>query len=125
VVGEIKPSHEFYSYAAKYLDENGAELFIPAPISADLQENIRQYAKQIFDVLNCEGMARIDLFLEEETNQIYFNEINSIPGFTQISMYPKLMAASGVSYSELLTHLVTLAIDRHVRTSKLSREYVA
>ena len=70
-------------------------------------------------------MARVDLFLERGTNRIYFNEINSIPGFTQISMYPKLMAASGMGYSELLTHLVTLAMARHTRKSHLSREYMA
>lgn len=124
VVGEIKPSHEFYSYAAKYLDEKGAELMIPATLPNELQEKIRENAKEIFAVLECEGMARVDLFLENETNEIIFNEINTIPGFTQISMYPKLMAASGISYSELLTHLVMLAIDRHARKSKLCREYV-
>jgi D-alanine-D-alanine ligase len=124
VVGEVRPSHEFYSYAAKYLDENGAELLIPAEIHADLQEQVRATAKNIFKTLECEGMARIDLFLERNTNKIYFNEVNTIPGFTQISMYPKLMDASGVCYSELLTHLVMLAITRHARKTKLSREYV-
>jgi D-alanine-D-alanine ligase len=127
VVGEITPvnNHEFYSYAAKYLDEHGAELKIPAQVSSEVQEEVRSIAKKIFNVLDCEGMARIDLFLERGTNRIYFNEINSIPGFTQISMYPKLMQASGVGYSELLTRLVDLAIARHKRKSKLSREYVA
>lgn len=125
VVGEVAPtgSHEFYSYAAKYLDENGAKLMIPASISEELQEKVRAFAKDIFTVLECEGMARVDLFLERGTNKIYFNEVNTIPGFTQISMYPKLMAASGVSYSELLTHLVMLAVDRHERKSQLSREF--
>ncbi len=126
VVGEIRPvNHEFYSYAAKYLDENGAELIIPAAISLELQEEARNTAKKIFSVLDCEGMARVDLFIERGTNRIYFNEINSIPGFTQISMYPKLMAASGISYSELLTRLVMLAMARHTRKSKLSRDYIA
>ncbi|MHB1947528.1 MAG: D-alanine--D-alanine ligase family protein [Gammaproteobacteria bacterium] len=127
VVGEVTPTsaHEFYSYASKYLDENGAELTIPAQISPELQNKARDLAKQIFTALDCEGMARVDLFLERGTNRLYFNEINSIPGFTQISMYPKLMAASGLSYSELLTHLVTLAMARHARKSQLSREYVA
>lgn len=122
VVGEIKPSHEFYSYEAKYLDQNGAELLIPAPLSKELQEDARQFAKNIFEVLECEGMARIDLFLDKDTNEFYFNEINTIPGFTQISMYPKLMAASGVSYPELLTHLIMLALKRHERKSQLCRE---
>lgn len=127
VVGEVKPSasHEFYSYAAKYLDENGAELMIPANISKSLQEHVRELAKKIFNVLDCEGMARIDLFLERGTNEIYFNEVNTLPGFTQISMYPILMGATGISYSDLLTRLVHTAIDRHTRRSQLVRDYVA
>lgn len=127
IPGEIRPSsqHEFYSYASKYTDENGAEALIPAPISNELQQTIRTMAKDIFLALECEGMARVDLFLERGTNKIYFNEVNTIPGFTKISMYPKLMAASGISYTELLTHLVRLAIDRHNRKAKLSREYVS
>jgi len=125
VVGEVKPRHEFYSYTAKYLDEHGAELVIPAEISESVSDEVRRIAKTIFTVLECEGMARVDLFLERSTNKIYFNEVNTIPGFTQISMYPKLMDASGISYSELLTHLVMLAMRRHSRRTKLSREYVA
>lgn len=127
VAGEIrpKPAHEFYSYTAKYLDDEGAELLIPATIPVSLQEEARQVAKNVFALLDCEGMARVDLFLERQTNTIYFNEINSIPGFTQISMYPKLMAASGISYSDLLTRLVMLAISRQDRKVKLCREYVA
>ncbi len=123
VVGEICPSHEFYSYAAKYLDEKGAEAFIPALLSDELQEKAREFAKRIFEVLDCEGMARVDLFLDKETNEFYFNEINTIPGFTAISMYPKLMAASGIAYPELLTHLIKLAVKRHARKAQLCREY--
>src|SRR5207248_7998663 len=89
VVGEIRSNHEFYSYEAKYLDENGAELLIPAPIEEDKKEEARVIASQLFRILECEGMARIDLFLDKDTQQIVFNEINTIPGFTQISMYPK------------------------------------
>jgi D-alanine-D-alanine ligase len=125
VVGEVRPTHEFYSYAAKYLDAKGADLLIPAEITPDLFEDVRHAAKTIFKALECEGMARVDLFLERHTNKIYFNEVNTIPGFTQISMYPKLMDASGIGYSELLTHLVQLAIARHSRKANLSREYVA
>lgn len=127
VPGEIRPSakHEFYSYASKYMDEKGAELLIPAPISDTLQQTVREMAKDIFQALECEGMARVDLFIERSTNKIYFNEANTIPGFTTISMYPKLMAASGMSYTDLLTHLVRLAMLRHTRKAKLSREYVA
>ncbi len=125
-VGEVRPNnHEFYSYAAKYLDENGADLLIPASVSEDIQKATQETAKTIFRTLDCEGMARVDLFLERGTNQIYFNEVNTIPGFTSISMYPKMMAASGIPYQELLTRLVMLAIARHERKSGLSREYIA
>ncbi len=127
IPGEIRPQngHEFYSYDSKYTDEDGAAIIIPADLSADLQQKIKTAVKRIFATLECEGMARVDLFLERGTHRIYFNEINSIPGFTQISMYPKLMMASGMSYTNLLTHLIELAINRHTRKSELSREYVA
>lgn len=123
IVGEIKPSHEFYSYDAKYLDEKGAELLIPAPISEDVMNQAQAIAKKIFIALECEGMARVDLFLDKDNQKLYFNEINTIPGFTQISMYPKLMAASGVAYTELLTHLIQLAMKRHQNKSQLIRSY--
>lgn len=123
VVGEIKPTHEFYSYDAKYMDENGAELLIPALVNDAIKEQAQLIAKKIFMTLECEGMARVDLFLDKDDQQIYFNEINTIPGFTQISMYPKLMGASGVSYPELLTHLIQLAMKRHERKSQLRRSY--
>jgi len=123
VVGEIKPSHEFYSYDAKYVDENGAQLLIPAPIPEKVQQEAREIAKQLFMTLECEGMARVDLFLEKNTHEIYFNEINTIPGFTQISMYPKLMSATGISYQQLLSHLIELALKRHQYKSKLIRSY--
>lgn len=123
VVGEIKPRHEFYSYEAKYLDEHGAVLNIPADIPEALQEKARALAGQIFNVLECEGMARVDLFLKRGSNEIYFNEINTLPGFTAISMYPKMMTASGIDYSDLLTHLIMLAMNRHKQKSQLSREY--
>jgi D-alanine-D-alanine ligase len=124
VIGEIKPTHEFYSYEAKYVDEKGAELCIPAVINEDVKAEVNRIAKELFITLECEGMARIDLFLEKETQHIYFNEINTLPGFTQISMYPKLMAASGMSYSELLAHLIQLAMKRHAHKKQLIRHYV-
>lgn len=126
VAGEIRPQngHEFYSYASKYLDEAGAAILIPAPVSAEIQAKLAAVAKTIFAALECEGMARIDLFLEKNTGRVYFNEINSLPGFTQISMFPKLMAASGINYSDLLTHLIELAMARHARQARLSREYI-
>ena len=127
IAGEIRPQngHEYYSYASKYLDEDGAAIIIPADISGDLQEKLSSVATKIFAALECEGMARVDLFVEKSTNKIYFNEINTIPGFTEISMYPKLLMASGISYPKLLTHLIELAIARFARKSKLCREYVA
>jgi D-alanine-D-alanine ligase len=122
-VGEIKPRHEFYSYEAKYLDDNGAELIIPAKLPEGIAQSAQSAAKDIFIALECEGMARVDLFFDADTKQIIFNEINTIPGFTQISMYPKLMMASGMTYSALLTHLVQLAIKRHTQKRKLIRSY--
>jgi D-alanine-D-alanine ligase len=126
VPGEVRPSsaYEFYSYASKYLDKEGVDLVIPAPLSETLLEKIREFAKHIFMTLECEGMARVDLFLERGTDKIYFNEINTLPGFTGMSMYPKLMEASGLGYSELLTHLVMLALRRHERKTQLTRELV-
>lgn len=126
VVGEIRPQgeHEFYSYQAKYLDENGAIPIIPAPISPEIEVEVRRAAVAVFSALECEGMARVDLFLERGSNQIYFNEINSIPGFTEISMYPKMLAAAGISYPDLLSHLVELALQRHERKNQLNRAFV-
>lgn len=80
-------------------------------------------ARDVFAIVECQGMARVDLFLEKQTGRLYFNEINTIPGFTTISMYPKLFEASGISYRQLLTHLIELAIARHERRRSLKREY--
>jgi D-alanine-D-alanine ligase len=123
VAGEIVPSHEFYSYTAKYLDEHGAQLLIPAPLTAEQLQRAQQLAGRIFEVLECEGMARVDLFLDKHTDEFYFNEVNTIPGFTQISMYPKLWEASGLAYSDLLTRLIELALARHQRKQHLKREW--
>lgn len=125
VVGEVRPTgkHEFYSYDAKYTDEDGADLLIPAPIAPELQEKARIVAKELFLALECEGLARVDLFLNKDDQEIYFNEVNTLPGFTQISMYPKLMGASGVSYQALLTHLIELAFKRHKNKRQLVRTY--
>jgi D-alanine-D-alanine ligase len=112
--GEVMPSHEFYSYEAKYLDQEGAKFQIPAVLPEEILKKIREMAIKTFKVLNCECMARIDFFLKG-TDEIYVNELNSIPGFTKISMYPKLWEASGISYSELLDRLIQLALERHER----------
>ena len=118
VAGEIVPrGHEFYSYEAKYLDQEGAELIIPAPIPAETLEEAQRLAVAGFLALDCAGLARVDFFLRQ-TGGLLLNEINTIPGFTQISMYPKLWVASGLSYPELIDRLVELALERHERERK-------
>jgi len=107
VPGEISPAEEFYTYDAKYnLD---SKLKIPAELSKEKVEEIQKLAEAAYRALGCEGMARIDFFITKDDEKIYLNEINTIPGFTKISMYPKLMEASGISYKELLTRLIELA----------------
>ena len=110
VVGEIAPAAEFYDYDAKYNDANSL-LFIPARISEGESELLRETAKKVFCAMECTGLARVDFFLKENGQPI-FNELNTIPGFTNISMYPKLMEATGISGEELLDRLITLAIER-------------
>lgn len=119
IPGEIIPQHEFYSYEAKYLDENGALLEVPAKLSPDEIQKVQQMASQVFEALECEGMARVDLFLEKDTGELFFNEVNTIPGFTHISMYPKLWEASGIPYPDLLSRLIDLALARHARKSRI------
>ena len=121
VPGEILPRHEFYSYEAKYLDENGAVLEIPARLPSEISERIRQLAIKTFSVLCCEGMARVDFFLRND-GEIIVNEINTIPGFTRISMYPKLWEATGISYSELIDKLIELAIERFEHEKQLKTD---
>jgi D-alanine-D-alanine ligase len=121
VPGEILPRHEFYSYEAKYLDENGAVLEIPAKLPPETSEHIRQLATKTFTVLCCEGMARVDFFLRNG-EEIIVNEINTIPGFTRISMYPKLWEATGISYSELIDRLIQLALERFQREQRLKTD---
>jgi D-alanine-D-alanine ligase len=118
ICGEIIPRHDFYSYEAKYIDENGAVLSIPAEIPDSVSKEIRRLAINVFEITCCEGMARVDFFLTGE-KQIYVNEINTIPGFTRISMYPRLWGASGISYGDLISRLIKLAIDRHGRDNTL------
>jgi len=119
VLGEILPSHEFYSYEAKYLDPQGARMNIPAKIPVRLAAVIRKCAVAGFQALNCNSMARVDFFLDKKTGKFYLNEINTLPGFTSISMYPKLWEATGVPYSELLDRLIGLALARHREKSAI------
>ena len=111
VVGEIVPAHEFYDYDAKYLDE-GSRLVIPAAVEGDVAENVRAMALRAFQAVDAAGMARVDFFMERKTGRMLVNELNTIPGFTRISMYPKLWEASGLSYPKLIERLVDLAIER-------------
>ncbi|MEI7741680.1 MAG: D-alanine--D-alanine ligase [bacterium] len=121
VPGEIIPHHEFYSYEAKYLDENGAGLEIPAKLTPELVKKMQELAVRTCEVLCVEGMARVDCFLRGD--EFIVNEINTIPGFTNTSMYPKLWEASGLSYKDLISKLLDLAIARHERDSKIKRSY--
>jgi D-alanine-D-alanine ligase len=114
VAGEVIPHHEFYSYEAKYIDAQGAGLEIPANLSADELKAVQKLAVETFQVLCCEGMTRVDFFLTKE-GILYVNEVNTIPGFTKISMYPKLWEQSGLSYSQLLDELVEYALERSER----------
>ncbi len=120
--GEIIPHHEFYSYEAKYLDENGATLAYPAKLEPSLIRTLQEAALKVFDVLCCEIMARVDFFVTEQ-GEYFLNEINTIPGFTNISMYPKLWEVSGIGYADLVDRLIKLALERHHLESKLLTSY--
>lgn len=111
VCGEILPSREFYSYESKYVDGTSG-LIIPAPLPEDIADQIREYAVRAYKAIDCAGMARADFFVEKDTNTIYLNELNTIPGFTSISMYPKLWQASGLTYAQLVDRLIELALKR-------------
>jgi D-alanine-D-alanine ligase len=121
VPGELITQHEFYDYEAKYHDDS-VKLVIPANIDETLKEKLQNFASEAFETLECEGMARVDFFVDKDTNEVYINELNTIPGFTNVSMYPLMWQASGVEYSELLTTLIELAVIRYERRAKLSRE---
>jgi D-alanine-D-alanine ligase len=122
VPGEIIPAREFYDYKAKYVDDD-SRLLIPAPLSEIQKDDAQRLAIAAFKVLECSGMARVDLFLETPTGKFYVNEINTLPGFTSISMYPKMWEASGVPYPQLIDRLITLAIERHAEKNKLRTKY--
>jgi D-alanine-D-alanine ligase len=117
VAGEVVPSREFYDYEAKYIDENSA-LIIPADIPAETAELARRYAVEAFLALDAAGLARVDYLLDRRSGQLYLNEINTLPGFTSISMYPKLWEATGLSYSDLIDELVRLALERQAEKDR-------
>ena len=117
VPGEIVPIKEFYDYAAKYLDE-GSELVIPAKLTKSETKKVQQLAIAAFKAVDCSGLARVDFLMAPKTRKIYLNEINTMPGFTAISMYPKLWAATGLSYPDLIGRLIQLGLERHAEKMK-------
>jgi len=125
VPGEVIPSREFYSYEAKYIDdgEQASKLLIPAPISPEMTERARDLAVRVYKAIDCNGMARADLLLSGDTGELYINEVNTIPGFTAISMYPKLWEATGISYPELIDRLIELALERYQDKERSETSY--
>ena len=122
VPGEIVSSNEFYDYDAKYVDGKSTSI-IPARLPAALSRKVRALAVKAFAAIDCSGMARVDFFVTKGRNRVYVNEVNTIPGFTAISMYPKLWEATGVPYPELLDRLIALAIERHREMSARRTSY--
>jgi D-alanine-D-alanine ligase len=122
VPGEVQPSREFYSYESKYVDGTSV-LLIPAPLPPETTELIRQIAVRAYKAIDCAGMARVDFFVEKDTNAIYLNEVNTIPGFTKISMYPKLWDASGLPYAKLVDRLIELALERKAERDRTKHEF--
>jgi D-alanine-D-alanine ligase len=122
IAGEIRPADDFYSYDAKYLDDR-SELVIPSVISADLAVRIRSLALKAYQAVDCSGMARADFLLDKKDGELYLSEINTIPGFTRISMYPKLWEASGLPYPALVDRLVELGFERKADRDHTERRF--
>ena len=127
IPGEIIPSREFYSYEAKYID-SGSQLLIPAPIPDEMVEKVKHLALKAYQAIDCSGMARVDFLLEQSSpggnmGKLYLSELNTIPGFTKISMYPKLWEASGLSYPALIDRLIALALERKLERDQTERRF--
>lgn len=122
VPGEVVPSADFYSYEAKYIDDR-SELLIPAPIPFEISQQVRDLAVQAYMAIDCAGMARVDFLLDKDSGKVYLNEVNTIPGFTKISMYPKLWEASGLSFEDLVTRLIDLAVERRADRERTEWRY--
>jgi D-alanine-D-alanine ligase len=120
--GEIVPRHAFYSYEAKYLDPDGAELIVPAPLDPAQTAEVRALSLRVFAALELEGLARVDFFLERSTGRWFVNEVNTLPGFTEVSMYSRMWQSSGLSYRDLVTRLIELALTRFQERRALSTE---
>ncbi len=118
VPGEVRSKQGFYSYKAKYIDDDGADLMIPAELDIEMAERIKMFAVETYKTLYCEGLTRVDMFLTQN-NELLINEVNTLPGFTKISMYPKLWQESGISYSGLIDRLLELALDRYNKDKQL------
>ena len=127
VVGEVRPKREFYDYVAKYMidpgSEDESELIIPADLKPELSREVRELAVKAFKAIDCAGMARVDFLHDRDSNQLYINELNTIPGFTRISMYPKLWEATGLPYPSLLDRLVELALERFETKTDLETSF--
>ncbi|MEA2087844.1 MAG: D-alanine--D-alanine ligase [Candidatus Caldatribacteriota bacterium] len=122
VVGEIKPAREFYDYDSKYIEE-GTQLIIPADLPDEISQEVQRVALRAFKAVDAAGMARVDFFVTKKENKIYLSEINTIPGFTSVSMYPRLWQASGIPYSDLIDQLIQLALERHQDKSQNKISY--
>ena len=122
VVGEVIPSREFYSYEAKYID-GSSDLLIPAPIPDDVADQVRKIAVQAYQAIDCAGMARVDFLLDKDSGEVFLSEVNTLPGFTKFSMYPKLWAASGLPYSKLVDRLIELAMERKADRDRIERKF--
>ncbi|MBN2256510.1 MAG: D-alanine--D-alanine ligase [Anaerolineaceae bacterium] len=122
IPGEILPSDEFYSYNAKYID-NASRLLIPAPLNKIQTTAVQRYAVEAYQAIDCAGMARVDFFIDKDSGEIFLNEVNMIPGFTSISMYPKLWESSGMPYAQLVDELIKLAMERQSERDQTERHY--
>jgi D-alanine-D-alanine ligase len=122
VPGEIISSNEFYDYRAKYIDGK-SEMRIPAELPAETAEEVRRLAVRCFRAIDCSGLARVDFFIRKDDHRVLVNEINTMPGFTQFSMYAKLWEHTGISYPELIDRLIQLAIERHQEKEQLVTTY--
>ena len=122
VPGEVEPSREFYSYESKYIDGTSG-LLIPAPLSEERAELMRQIAVKAYKAIDCAGMARVDFMIDKDDDKFYLNEVNTLPGFTEISMYPKLWEASGLSYPQLVDRLIELALERKADRDRTERRF--
>ena len=120
IPGEILPTHTFYDFDAKYNDPDGAKLLIPADISTDLIETVRSTAVRAYKALDCSGLSRIDFFIDRDTGELYLNEINTLPGFTSISMFPKMCEKAGLKFAELIKLLIEEALLRYKAKSSLT-----